>query len=149
MKFLYLPIFYLISSFLTTSLIILINLSTNLVWLTSQGFDISIKMFFELLLRDISNGFLFLVIILITFFLGFLITAIVRYFFSIKRSLSYSISGLASIFVMLNLTTLVFDGAILIAGMRYFLGFLLFCISGLLGGYLYGLMLNKVFKNEN
>ena len=55
MKFLYLPIFYLISSLLTASLIILINLSANLIWLTSQGFDISIKMFFELLLKDISN----------------------------------------------------------------------------------------------
>ena len=120
MKFLYLPIFYLISSLLTASLIILINLSANLIWLTSQGFDISLKM-----------------------------TTIVRYFFPIKRTLSYSISGFVSVFVMLKLTTLVFTGAILIAGMRSFLGLFLFCLSGLLGGYLYGLLLNKVFKNEN
>jgi len=50
---------------------------------------------------------------------------------------------------MLKLTTSVFTGAILIAGMRSFLGLFLFCVSGLLGGYLYGLLLNKVFKNEN
>ena len=148
MIYLYVTFFYLISSFFTAALIILINLSSNLIWLMSQGFDISVIKFFELLLKDISNGLLFLVIILITFFLAFLLTTIVRYFFPIKRTVSYSIAGFISVFVMLKLTTLVFTGAALIAGMRTFLGFSLFCISGLLGGYLFGLLLNKVFKNE-
>ena len=89
MIFLYVPFFYLISSLFTASLIILINLTTNLIWLMSQGFDISVIMFFELLLKDISNGLLFLIIILITFFLAFLITSILRYFLPIKRTLSY------------------------------------------------------------
>ena len=149
MIFLYVPFFYFIASLFTALLIILINLTTNLIWLMSQGFDISVIMFFELFLKDISNGLLFLIIILITFFLAFLITSIVRYFFPIKRTLSYSIAGFISVFVMLKLTTLVFTGAALIAGMRSFLGFFLFCVSGFLGGYLYGLLLNRVFKNEN
>ena len=76
--------FYLISSLFTASLIILINLTTNLIWLMSQGFDISVIMFFELLLKDISNGLLFLIIILITFFLAFLITSILRYFLQLS-----------------------------------------------------------------
>ena len=149
MIFLYVPFFYFIASLFTALLIILINLTTNLIWLMSQGFDISVIMFFELFLKDILNGLLFLIVILITFFLAFLITAIVRYFFPIKRILSYSIAGFISVFVMLKLTTLVFTGAALIAGMRSFLGFFLFCVSGLLGGYIYGLLLNRVFKNEN
>ena len=131
MIFLYVPFFYFIASLFTALLIILINLTTNLIWLMSQGFDISVIMFFELFLKDISNGLLFLIIILITFFLAFLI------------------AGFISVFVMLKLTTLVFTGAALIAGMRSFLGFFLFCVSGFLGGYLYGLLLNRVFKNEN
>ena len=63
MIFLYVPFFYFIASLFTALLIILINLTTNLIWLMSQGFDISVIMFFELFLKDILNGLLFLIVI--------------------------------------------------------------------------------------
>ena len=146
MNYIYIPLFYFFSSFVATFLIISVNLSSNLLWLHSQNFEISFQMFFELLFKDLSNGLLFLLIVLITFLIAFLTTPLIRYFLQIKRTLSYSISGLLSIFVMLKLTTYVFTGAVLIAGMRSLLGFSLFCLSGMFGGFIFGFLLNKVLK---
>ena len=146
MTYLYIPLFFLGASLFTGTTIILINLVSNLIWLGSKDLTISIQMFFGLLSNDILNGMLFFIIVLLTFFIAFIITAIVRYFFPLDRRVSYAIAGFFGILVMLQLTTLVFTGAILIAGMRSILGFILFCISGLLGGYIYGLLLNKVMR---
>lgn len=146
MNYIYIPLFYFFSSFVATFLIISVNLSSNVLWLHSQNFEISFQMFFELLFKDLSNGLLFLLIVLITFLIAFLTTPLIRYFLPIKRTLSYSIAGLLSIFVMLKLTTYVFTGAVLIAGMRSLLGFSLFCLSGMFGGFIFGFLLNKVLK---
>ena len=146
MYYIYIPIFYFFSSLVATSLIISVNLSTNVLWLYSQDFDISFQMFFALLFKDLSNGVLFLLIVLITYLIAFLITPLIRHFLPIKRTLSYSIAGLFSIFVMLKLTTYVFTGAVLISGMRSLLGLFLFCVSGMFGGFIYGFLLNKVLK---
>ena len=147
MNYIYIPIFYFFSSFVSTFLIISVNLSSNLLWLHSQNFHISFQMFFELLFKDLSNGLLFLLIVLVTFLIAFFTTPLIRYFLPIKRTLSYSIAGLLSIFVMLKLTTYVFTGAVLIAGMRSLLGFCLFCLSGMFGGFIFGFLLNKVLKS--
>ena len=146
MNYIYIPIFYFFSSFVSTFLIISVNLSSNLLWLHSQNFHISFQMFFELLFKDLSNGLLFLLIVLVTFLIAFFTTPLIRYFLPIKRTLSYSIAGLLSIFVMLILTTYLFTGAVLIAGMRSSLGFSLFCLSGMFGGFIFGFLLNKVLK---
>ncbi|MBJ65310.1 MAG: hypothetical protein CML97_02270 [Rhodobiaceae bacterium] len=146
MVYLYIPLFFLGATLFTSVMIILVNLVSNLIWLSSKDLSISILTFFELFLSDIANGMLFFIIVIITFSTAFIITAIVRYFFPLDRRVSYAIAGFFGIMVMLQLTTLVFTGAILIAGMRSILGFLFFCISGLLGGYIYGLLLNKVLR---
>ena len=126
--------------------ILVINFLSRSLVLSSKDLSISIQTFFELFLSDIANGMLFFIIVIITFSTAFIITAIVRYFFPLDRRVSYAIAGFFGIMVMLQLTTLVFTGAILIAGMRSILGFLFFCISGVLGGYIYGLLLNKVLR---
>ncbi|MEC7734921.1 MAG: hypothetical protein VX847_02165 [Pseudomonadota bacterium] len=97
-------------------------------------------------MSDFSNGMAFFVITFITFSIAFIVTAITRYFFPIDRRVAYSIAGFFGIFVMLKLTTLVFTGAALIAGMRSILGLLLLSLCGMLGGYVYGLLLNRNIK---
>ena len=146
MFYLYVPFFLIISTILSGSLIIIINLMLNLIWLTSKDFNISAQLFFNSLLSDLSNGIAFFIIVLITFFIAFIVTAIVRYFFPIDRRIAYSLAGFFGIFVMLKLTTLVFTGAALIAGMRSILGLLLLSLCGLFGGYVYGLLLNRNIK---
>jgi len=146
MFYLYIPFFLIISTILSGSLIIIINLMLNLIWLTSKDFNISAQLFFNSLLNDLSNGIAFFIIVLITFFIAFIVTAIVRYFFPIDRRIAYGLAGFFGILVMLKLTTLVFTGAALIAGMRSILGLFLLSLCGLSGGYVYGLLLNKNTK---
>lgn len=146
MFYLYVPFFLIISTIISSSLIIFINLLLNLIWLTSKDFNISAQIFLNSLLSDFSNGIAFFVITLITFSIAFIVTAITRYFFPIDRRVAYSIAGFFGIFVMLKLTTLVFTGAALIAGMRSILGLLLLSLCGMLGGYVYGLLLNRNIK---
>ncbi len=146
MFYLYIPFFLIISTILSGSLIIIINLMLNLIWLTSKDFNISAQLFFNSLLNDLSNGIAFFIIVLITFFIAFIVTAIIRYFFPIDRRIAYGLAGFFGILVMLKLTTLVFTGAALIAGMRSILGLFLLSLCGLSGGYVYGLLLNKNTK---
>jgi len=146
MFYLYVPFFLIISTILSGSLIIIINLMLNLIWLTSKDFNISAQLFFNSLLNDLSNGIAFFIIVLITFFIAFIVTAIIRYFFPIDRRIAYGLAGFFGILVMLKLTTLVFTGAALIAGMRSILGLFLLSLCGLSGGYVYGLLLNKNTK---
>ncbi len=146
MFYLYIPFFLIISTILSGSLIIIINLMLNLIWLTSKDFNISAQLFFNSLLSDLSNGIAFFIIVLITFFIAFIVTAIIRYFFPIDRRIAYGLAGFFGILVMLKLTTLVFTGAALIAGMRSILGLFLLSLCGLSGGYVYGLLLNKNTK---
>ena len=81
MAYLYIPLFFLGATLFTSVIIILVNLVSNLIWLSSKDLSISIQTFFELFLSDIANGMLFFIIVIITFSTAFIITAIVRYFF--------------------------------------------------------------------
>ena len=129
---------FLFSIVFTGTLCIFINLSSNLLWLNSQGFDGLLGIFPSSLIHDIANGLLFYQVVGIALTLGFVIAGILRIFIPLRREFSYGLAGLTGILVMLIGLRIPFYGAALIAGARSSLGFILFLLSGLLGGYIFG-----------
>ena len=125
---------FLFSVLFTGTLCIVINLSSNILWLNSQGFDGLLGIFPSSLTHDIANGLLFYQVVGI----GFVIAGILRIFIPLRRDFSYGLAGLTSILVMLIGVRIPFYGAALIAGARSSLGFILFLLSGFLGGYIFG-----------
>ena len=119
---------FLFSAVFTGTLCIVINLSSNILWLNSQGFDGLLGIFPSSLIHDIANGLLFYQVVGIALTLGFVIAGILRIFIPLRRDFSYGLAGLTSILVMLIGVRIPFYGAALIAGARSSLGFILFFI---------------------
>ena len=92
---------FLFSVLFTGTLCIVINLSSNILWLNSQGFDGLLGIFPSSLTHDIANGLLFYQVVGIALTLGFVIAGILRIFIPLRRDFSYGLAGLTSILVML------------------------------------------------
>ncbi len=86
---------------------------------------------------DISNMTLYLVIILISLTLGFIIAAILKRILPSLASIAYPLAGAAAIATALGLMYLNFQ-TVPISGARGTFGFLAQMLAGALGGWVFG-----------
>jgi len=92
---------------------------------------------FNMTMFDISNMWLYLIIILVAFLIAFLIAAILKRFLPRLSSIAYPVAGAAAIGAILGLMYLMFQ-TIPISGARSTLGFLSQVVAGAFGGWVFG-----------
>jgi len=85
---------------------------------------------------DVSNMYLYFVIVLVTFLLGFLIATVVRRFLPGLARAAYPVAGAAAIAAALGLMWMQFQ-TIPISGARSTSGFLAQVIAGGFGGWIF------------
>lgn len=89
---------------------------------------------------DVSNMWLYLVIIAIALLLGFLIAALVKRFLPGLSRYAYPVAGAAAIGATLGLMYMQFQ-TVPISGARSTMGFLSQVVAGGIGGWIFGKML--------
>lgn len=94
---------------------------------------------------DVSNMWLYLVIILIALLLGFTIAALVKRFLPSLASVAYPIAGAAALGMVLGLMYLQFQ-TVPISGARSTLGFAAQVIAGGIGGWIFAKVLGVPAK---
>ena len=136
------------------------NTLWNLFWLKSQDFDISFLIIFSSLLHDIQGGLSpvivqwgiplsFYSVISVTLLIAFLVTGLVRIILPLNSRFSYGLAGFSSMYVMITLTIMRYDGIVLISSARENFGLIIFCFIGLLGGFFFDLLLSKLIHKGN
>ena len=153
-----------VSFFLSVSFVCIFIISQNtlwnLFWLQSQNFDISFLILFSSLAHDIKGGvspiilqwgipISFYTVISITLLLAFIITFLIRLRFPINSKFSYAIAGFTSMYVMMSLIIMKYDGIVLISSARENFGLFVFCFIGLLGGFFFDTLISNFLKRGN
>lgn len=85
---------------------------------------------------DVSNMYLYFVIILVTFLLGFLIATVVRRFLPGLARMAYPVAGAAAIATALGLMWMQFQ-TVPVSGARSTAGFLAQVLAGGVGGWIF------------
>ncbi len=91
---------------------------------------------------DVSNMWLYLVIIMVALLLGFLIAAVVKRFLPGLSGVAYPVAGAAAIGVTLGLMYMQFQ-TVPISGARSTLGFLSQVLAGGIGGWIFAKILGR------
>ena len=137
-----------LSAILTSFFILFQNTIWNILWLKTQGFNISFVILFQSLLHDLRGGLSPMLIqwgipinmygiIFIALSSGYLLAAIVRLIIPINSIFSYGFAGFASVYGIIFFTKIIFDEIVLISSTRELMGLLIFCFIGLLGGIIF------------
>lgn len=137
-----------LSAILTSFFILFQNTIWNILWLKTQGFNISFVILFQSLLHDLRGGLSPILIqwgipinmygiIFIALSSGYFLAAIVRLIIPINSIFSYGFAGFASVYGIIFFTKITFDGIVLISSARELMGLLIFCFIGLLGGIIF------------
>ena len=95
---------------------------------------------------DLSNMYLYFVIVLVTFLLGFLIATLVRRFLPGLSRAAYPVAGAAAIATALGLMWMQFQ-TIPISGARSTAGFLAQVIAGGFGGWIFAKIMRQRAEN--
>ncbi|MBY6218122.1 hypothetical protein [Qipengyuania aquimaris] len=104
--------------------------------MNAHGVPISFSDRLNMTAFDVSNMYLYLVIIVVTFLLGFLIAALVRRFVPSLAGVAYPVAGAAAIATALGLMWMQFQ-TIPISGARSTAGFLAQVVAGGVGGWIF------------
>ena len=139
---------FIISLFFVCIMIVFQDTITSLLWLSKNGFEITYSVFLQSISHNIIGSSLLYMILLITLLLAFIITALLRIFIPIKGYISYSLSGFISLYVMIQITLIVFDKVYVIPSVRDTLGLFIFCIIGMLGGFIFNSLKNIFLEKE-
>ena len=136
---------FIFSAILTSVFILFQNTIWNIFWLKTQGFDISFLVLVDSLFHDLRGGLSTILIqwgipinmyslIFITLFLGYSLTAIIRFIIPINAMFSFGFAGLVSVYGIIFYTRMTFDEIVLISSTRELMGLFIFCLIGFFGG---------------
>ena len=136
---------FIFSAILTSVFILFQNTIWNIFWLKTQGFDISFFVLVDSLFHDLRGGLSTILIqwgipinmyslIFITLFLGYSLTAIIRFIIPINAMFSFGFAGLVSVYGIIFYTRMTFDEIVLISSARELMGLFIFCLIGFFGG---------------
>ena len=104
--------------------------------MNAHGVPISFSDRLNMTAFDVSNMYLYLVIIVVTFLLGFVIAALVRRYVPSLARVAYPVAGAAAIATALGLMWMQFQ-TIPISGARSTAGFLAQVVAGGFGGWIF------------
>tara|TARA_B100001175_G_scaffold146161_1_gene123965 strand:+ start:978 stop:1487 length:510 start_codon:yes stop_codon:yes gene_type:complete len=153
---------FIFSAILTSVFILFQNTIWNIFWLKTQGFDISFFVLVDSLFHDLRGGLSTILIqwgipinmyslIFITLFLGYSLTAIIRFIIPINAMFSFGFAGLVSVYGIIFYTRMTFDEIVLISSARELMGLFIFCLIGFFGGIFFNQLKEfflKVLKYE-
>ena len=139
---------FIISLFFVCVMVVLQDTITSLLWLSNNGFDITYMVFLQSITHNIVGSSLLYVILFITLLLAFIIAASLRLFIQVNGYISYSIAGFVSLYVMIQITLIVFDKLYVITSVRNTLGLFIFCLIGMLGGFIFNTLKMIFLKKE-
>ena len=133
----------LISCLVVTVLVVLVNTSSNLIWLSSMDMPINISLIFQSFFQDLIGMNLRSQIPLYFLICIPLITSLVVIKILVNKALEpkilyYSLAGSVAILGLVMLLPYAFDNVEPIAGSRTYLGKIFMTLSGLVGGYYFG-----------
>ena len=103
----------------------------------AHNIPVSLSDRWNMTMFDISNMWLYLVIILVAFLIAFLVAAILKRFLPKLSAIAYPIAGAAAIGATLGLMYIMFQ-TVPISGARSALGFLSQVLAGAFGGWIFG-----------
>lgn len=121
---------------------LLANIFNSQFVINAHNVSVSISDRFNMTMFDLSNMYLYLVIILVSFLIAFGIAAILKRFLPRLSTIAYPIAGAAAIGTALGLMYVTFQ-TVPISGARSTLGFLSQVIAGGFGGWVYGKLLMR------
>ena len=133
----------LISCLVVTTLVVLVNTLSNLIWLSSMDMPINISLIFQSFFQDLIGMNLRSQIPLYFLICIPLITSLVVIKILVNKALEpkilyYSLAGSLAILGLVILLPYAFDNVEPIAGSRTYLGKIFMTLSGLVGGYYFG-----------
>tara|TARA_B100000945_G_scaffold216077_1_gene174226 strand:- start:112 stop:567 length:456 start_codon:yes stop_codon:yes gene_type:complete len=133
----------LISCLVVTTLVVLVNTLSNLIWLSSMDMPINISLIFQSFFQDLIGMNLRSQIPLYFLICIPLITSLVVIKILVNKALEpkilyYSLAGSVAILGLVILLPYAFDNVEPIAGSRTYLGKIFMTLSGLVGGYYFG-----------
>ena len=133
----------LISSLLVTILIVLVNTSSNLIWLNSMGMPINITLIFKSFFQDLigmnlSSEIPLYLLICFPLIISLMVIKILVFRGIGPKILYYSLAGAVAILALVILLPFAFDNVEPIAGSRTYMGKIFMTLSGLIGGYYFG-----------
>ena len=138
----------LFAAIITSFLSVPITTASYTIWLSSIDMPTTLNLFIASLIHDWFNlGITLFLLFLLGFFLAFLITFVIRRYFSIQlisEPVSYAIAGSVCVALILVLTVALLFETQVIAGNRTSLGTILHIFAGYIGGYFFGYFLNKM-----
>lgn len=119
---------------------ILANIFNSQFVINAHNVPVSFADRFNMTMFDLSNMYLYLVIILVSFLIAFGIAALLKRFLPKLSAVAYPIAGAAAIATALGLMYMTFQ-TVPISGARSMLGFLSQVLAGGFGGWVYGKIL--------
>ena len=133
----------LISCLVVTTLVVLVNTLSNLIWLSSMDMPINISLIFQSFFQDLIGMNLRSQIPLYFLICIPLITSLVVIKILVNKALKpkilyYSLAGSLAILGLVILLPYAFDNVEPIAGSRTYMGKIFMTLSGLVGGYYFG-----------
>ena len=133
----------LISCLVVTVLVVLVNTSSNLIWLSSMDMPINISLIFQSFFQDLIGMNLRSQIPLYFLICIPLIISLVVIKILVNKALKpkilyYSLAGSLAILGLVILLPYAFDNVEPIAGSRTYMGKIFMTLSGLVGGYYFG-----------
>ena len=133
----------LISCLVVTTLVVLVNTLSNLIWLSSMDMPINISLIFQSFFQDLIGMNLRSQIPLYFLICIPLITSLVVIKILVNKALEpkilyYSLAGSLAILGLVILLPYAFDNVEPIAGSRTYMGKIFMTLSGLVGGYYFG-----------
>ena len=134
----------LISSLVVTALVVLVNTSSNLIWLNSMGMPINIGLIFKSFFQDLIGMNLRSQIPIYFLICIPLVTSLIVIKILVNKVLDpkilyYSLAGAVAILGLVIILPYAFDNVEPIAGSRTYMGKIFMMFSGLIGGYYFGL----------
>ena len=138
----------LFAAIITSFLSVPITTASYTIWLSSIEMPVTLNLFIASLIHDWFNlGISLFLLFLSGFLLAFLITFVIRRYFSIQlisEPVSYALAGSVCVGLILVLTVALLFETQIIAGNRTSLGTFLHIFAGYIGGYFFGYFLNKM-----
>tara|TARA_Y100001968_G_scaffold148735_1_gene136036 strand:- start:229 stop:684 length:456 start_codon:yes stop_codon:yes gene_type:complete len=133
----------LISCLVVTTLVVLVNTLSNLIWLSSMDMPINISLIFQSFFQDLIGMNLRSQIPLYFLICIPLIASLVVIKILVNKALKpkilyYSLAGSLAILGLVILLPYAFDNVEPIAGSRTYMGKIFMTLSGLVGGYYFG-----------
>lgn len=139
---------FIISLFFVCVMVVIQDTITSLLWLSNNGFDITYMVLLQSITHNIVGSSLLYVILFITLLLAFIIAASLRLFIQVNGYISYPIAGFVSLYAMIQITLIVFDKLYVITSVRNTLGLFIFCLIGMLGGFIFNTLKTIFLKKE-